>query len=180
MEVERDIADAEDWYETTGVTALYEAFVDLLTEELGFDEVHETYYEENADTGQFKTKIYAEKQLGKGGLYDIGSDTTLVLEFTYFLAHGPSEKEDGEFAQARIQTANISIKVDMPGKDRWIDSLFRRIWFNLVYKDQFHRWVEVAEETMNDFLNICRDFLGFEPVVGKARRLDYEPLEHSI
>ncbi len=180
VRVEREILSKEEWFETFNVVNYYEKLLDILEQDLNFDEVQEVYYEENLSNNDMKVRIIAERPL-EGGFNDTGADTKLRFKIKYFNQGPLKDKEGGGGLYGPMELdLDVYLIVDMPGKDKWHHSFLRRIWFNNVYRRQFLYWVEFAQEEARRYLNETRAYFGMEPVNRKPRRQRYEPLEHSL
>ncbi len=181
FKVEREVVKMEEWFEAFSVVKYYEKLLDILEQDLNFDDVYEVYYEENVDNNDFKVELIATRQL-EGGFRNQISDTELRFYITYFNQSPLKDKEGGKGLYGAVQLdVNTKLVVSMPGeKDNWIHSFLRRIWFNSIYRKQFLYWVELAQEETRRYLNETRAYFGLEPVVRKPRRQRYEPLEHSL
>lgn len=177
--VTREVAEAEDWYQAHGVVELYRKMKKMLEQDLNFDDVQETFFSQNMDNGKLRTNIWAMRELGAHGVADTGADTQMIMEIEYFSRTPLNTTDDGYFGTMELNVTT-ELKVSMPGEDRWMDSMLRRIWFNAIYRKQFRYWVEYAEEETVRYINTVREFLGMEPTVGKSRRLHFEPLVHAI
>lgn len=177
--VSREIAEAEDRYQAHRVVELYRKMKKILEQDMNFDEVQENFFSQNMDNSKFETELWAMRELGGHGVGGTGGSTRLIFEINYWSATPLSATDKGYFGLMELDVLT-KLEVDMPGQDRTIDSLLRRMWFNAIYRRQFRYWVEYAEEETLRFINVVRNFFGFEPTVGKSRRLHFEPLEYSI
>lgn len=177
--VTREVAEAEDWYQTNRIVEYYRKLKKMMEQDLNFDDVQEKFYSQNMTNNRFKTKIWAMRELGGHGIRDRGASTRLIFEIEYFSQTPVRATDDGYFGTMQLDVT-ARLEVDMPGKDRLPDSVLRRIWFNAIYRQQFRYWVEYAEEELLRFINETRSFLGLDPTVGKSRRLHFEPLNYAI
>lgn len=179
IKAERKIVSMEEWFEAEGIDEYYEKLLDILEQDMNFDDIQEVYFEQDMDQSEFDVKVIATRHLGGHGVRGTGSETDLVFEIHYFTQSPPRDSENGLYAAVQMNLDAI-LEVKMPGKDRWIDSVLRRIWFTNLFREQFRYWVELTQEEVKRFLNETRAFFGLEPVVRKPRRMKYEPLEYSI
>ncbi|MDY6789468.1 MAG: hypothetical protein SVV03_05920 [Candidatus Nanohaloarchaea archaeon] len=181
--VTREVASVEDWYQTDGIVDLYKKMKKILEQDFNFDDVQEVFYMQNMDNNKFETEIYATNEVSTRGIrkiQDIGSNTRVVYFINYFPRTPIKSTDDGYFGTMQLDIT-AKLEVDMPGKeDSLMDSVFRRIWFNLLYRQQFYYWVEFTREELLRFVNRVREFLDLEPTVGKTRRLHFEPLESAL
>lgn len=177
--VSREVVEAEDWYQAHRIVEMYRKMKKTLEQDMNFDDVQETFFEQNIDNGKFTTNIVATRELGGHGIADTGASTRMVFDIEYFSRTPVNATDKGYFGVMELNVA-VKLEVDMPGKDRWLDSLLRRVWFNNVYRRQFRYWVEYSEEELIRYLNVVRSFFDLEPAVGKSRRLHFEPLEYAI
>jgi hypothetical protein len=176
---EREIAEAEDRYQAHRVVELYRKMKKILEQDMNFDDVQETFFSQNMDNGKLDVELWAERELGAHGIADSGASTKLIFEIHYWAATPLRATDNGYFGLVELDVLT-KLQVEMPGKDRFVDSLLRRVWFNSIYRRQFRYWIEYGEEETLRFINVVRNFLGFEPTVGKSRRLHFEPLEYSL
>ncbi|MDY6771120.1 MAG: hypothetical protein SV186_04150 [Candidatus Nanohaloarchaea archaeon] len=177
--VSREVAEAEDWYQAHGVVELYRKMKKMLEQDMNFDDVQETFFAQNMDNGKLTTNIWATRELGSHGIADSGASTHMIFEVVYFSRTPINTTDNGYFGTMELDVTT-KLKVEMPGQDRWVDSMLRRAWFNAIYRRQFRYWVEYAEEETIRYINMVREFLDMEPTVGKSRRLHFEPLVHAI
>lgn len=177
--VSRQVAEANDWYQTHRVVELYQKTKKMLEQDMNFDDVQETFFYQNMDNGKFKTEVTAIRELGAHGIADTGASTRMIFYIEYFSQTPVDSTDRGYFGTMELDVT-AELEVDMPGEDRRIDSMLRRIWFNHVYRRQFRYWVEFTEEEVLRYINEVRAFFGLEQTVGKSRRLHFQPLEHAI
>lgn len=174
MEVERSIAEAMDWYQVHRIAEGYKKHRKILKHQLEMDEVYEVYYEQNVDTGYFRAEIVATRDLGRHG----GAGVTLAFDIAMYTRSSPTQTDDGWFGVVELNPI-AKLIVDMPGEDKASHRFFRRIWFSLIFRDQFNYWVEQAEEELLRYINEVRNFYGLEPSIGKTERLHFEPLVYG-
>jgi hypothetical protein len=179
VHVSREVAEAEDWYQAHGVVELYRKMKKMLEQDLNYDDVQETFFSQNMDNGKLHSEIWAMRELGSHGVADTGADTKMILKIDYFSRTPLNTTDDGYFGTMELNVTT-ELELTMPGQDRWMDSMLRRVWFNAIYRKQFRYWVEYAEEETLRYINEVRNFLGLEPTVGKSRRLHFEPLVHAM
>lgn len=179
VKFERKILDVEEWYEAADVIEYYKKLMDILDQDFDFDDIQETEYMENLDSGDMEVSIVATKPLGGEGFRGLGSDTTLRFDIHYFNQSPISDSDEGKWAAVQLDL-DAKLVVDMPGSDNWLHSFLRRIWVKNVYRKQFLYWAEYTQEEVKRFLNETRAFFGLDPVVRKPRRNRYKPLEHSL
>ena len=179
IKAERTIVTMTEWFEAEGIDEYYERLLDLLEQDMNFDDIQEVYFEQDMDQSEFKVKVIATRHLGGHGIRGAGSDTDLVFVIDYFTQSPPRDSENGLFAAVEMDL-EAKLEVSMPGNESWLHSVLRRIWFTNLFREQFRYWVELTQEEVKRFLNETRAFFGLEPVVRKPRRMKYEPLEYSI
>lgn len=178
--VEREVAEARDWYQVHHVVEGYKKMKKLLTHDMSMDRVYEVHYEQNVDSGYFRAEIVATRDLGKQHrVREIGSNVTLALDIAMWLRSGPTETENGKFGLVEFNPI-AKLLVDLPGKrHKRTHQFFRRIWYSLMFREQFEYWVEFAEEELNRYINEVRNFYGLEPTIAKSHRLEFEPLVYG-
>lgn len=164
-----------DWYQVHHVVEGYKKMRKLLKHDMDMDEVYEVYFEQNVDTGYFRAEIISTKELGRHG----GADVTLAFDIAMYTRSAPTMTDDGWFGVLEMNPI-AKLLVEMPGdEDKYTHQFFRRIWYSLIFREQFLYWVEVAEEELIRYINEVRNFYGLEPTVGKTERLRYEPLVYG-
>jgi len=166
----RTVAEAEDWYQVYKVNRGYMRMQKILQWETDMDDVKEHYYEQNLDNNRFRSDTTATKKLD--------SNTTLKFEIKLFPRSDYEETDQGLFG---LMNMNISAKLitKFPISSFLPDSLnkvLRKIWWSLVYREQWERWEEYAEERLRKFITDFRRFYNLEPPVARTKRVDYEPL----
>lgn len=171
---ERTVATAEDWYQVYNAEAGYEDMLDILEWNVEMDLVNETYYEQNIDNNMFRADVTSTKKLD--------DRTTFVLDIkihTRSPGFGALEEtEKGKFGMVTL-TVNSKLSVNPPSSHLMPDFLqnfFKKIWWNLVYKDEWERWEEYAVEWLRRFMNEMRNYYDLEMRPGKAQRVHYEPI----
>lgn len=175
FEVEREVAEAMDWYQVHSIVEGYKKTRKLLKQDLNMDDVYEVYYEQNVDSGYFRAEIVSIRDLGRHG----GARTTLAFDIAMYTRSAPTQTEDGWFGVLQLNPI-AKLVVDMPGsEDSVTHQMARRIWYSALFRKQFLYWVETAEEELNRYINEMRNFFGLEPTVRKTERLHYEPLVHG-
>ncbi|MFB6077027.1 MAG: hypothetical protein ABEK12_02765, partial [Candidatus Nanohaloarchaea archaeon] len=76
--------------------------------------------------------------------------------------------EDGMFCLIELNPV-AKLIVEMPGsKHSRSHQFFRKIWYSLIFGEQFDYWVEYAEEQLNRYVNLVRDFYGLEPTMARS------------
>lgn len=172
--VEREVAEAMDWYQVHRAVEGYKKMRKLLKHDLDMDDVYEVYYEQNVDSGYFRAEIISTRKLGRHG----GANVTLAFDIAMYTRSSPTQTEDGWFGVIELNPI-AKLVVDLPGKDRIDHQLLRRVWYSLIFRNQFLYWVEQAEEELMRYINEMRNFYGLEPTIGKTERLHFEPLVYG-
>lgn len=175
--VEREIAEVMDWYQVHRIVEGYKKMLKLLRDDMLMDNTYEVYFEQNVDSGNFRAEVVSIRDLGtERGIRDIGADVRLAFDIAMYTRTTPTQTENGLFGVLELN-AIAKLLVDMPGKkDSRTHKFFRKIWHDLLFRDQFRYWAEVAEEELLAYINEMRNFYGLEPTTGKTERLSYEPL----
>ncbi|MDY6776835.1 MAG: hypothetical protein SVQ76_01890 [Candidatus Nanohaloarchaea archaeon] len=177
FKVEREVAEAMDWYQAHHAIEGYKKMKKVLNDDIDMDNTYEVYYEQNVDSGKFRTEVISEKELGgEGGVRDVGARVTLAFDIAMWSRTAPKSTDEGLFAVIELNPV-AKLVVDMPGdRDKISHRVFRRIWYSLLFREQFDYWVEYAEEELNRYINEMRNFYGLEPTTAKSHRVEYEPL----
>lgn len=175
--VEREIAEAMDWYQAHHIIEGYKKMKKLLNDDMNMDDTYEVYYEQNLGSGNFRSEIVSIKNLGeRSGTREMGANVDLAFDIAMWTRNPPTSTEDGMFGVLELNPI-AKLVVEMPGsKHKFTHKVFRRIWYELLFHDQFMYWAEYAEEELNRYINEVRNFFGLEPTLSKTERLEYEPL----
>lgn len=175
--VERDIAEAMDWYQVHHVVDGYKKMKKILNDDLEMDDTHEVYYEQNVDSGKFRAEVISVRELGGGeGVREFGADVTLAFDIAMWMRSAPTMTDEGMFGVVELNPV-AKLLVELPGDEhKFTHRMFRRVWYSLVFGEQFEYWAEYAEEELNRYVNAMRKFYGLEPTMAKSQRLHYEPL----
>lgn len=173
--VERAVAGLEDWYQVYDAEAGYEDMLDLLKWNIEMDRVNETYYEQNMDNNMFRAEVTSTKELDSRTTlkFDIRMHTRTSGNFG-----GLKDTERGNFGLASLEIDAI-LELSFPGTKYlpdFLEGIFRKIWWNLAYKEQWERWEEFAFERLRRFATEMRAHYDLEPRPGQARRRRYEPI----
>ncbi|MDY6768769.1 MAG: hypothetical protein SVW02_01535 [Candidatus Nanohaloarchaea archaeon] len=175
--VEREVAEAMDWYQAHHIIEGYRKMKKLLNDDMNMDDTYEVYYEQNIGSGSFRSEIVSIRDIGsRSGTRDIGANVQLAFDIAIWTRTSPTMTDEGMFGVLEVNPV-AKLVVDMPGDEhRFSHRLFRRIWYELLFHEQFEYWVEYAEAELNRYINEVRNFFGLEPTLGKSERLSYEPL----
>lgn len=175
--VEREVAEAYDWYQVHHIVEGYKKMLKLLRDDMHMDDTYEVYFEQNVGSGHFRSEIISIRDLGsERSMKEVGANVRLAFDIAMYTRHPPTETENGMFGILEMNPV-AKLVVDLPGeKDKTTHKFLRRVWYNLLFRDQFQYWAEYAEEQLNKYINEVRNFYGLEPTVGKTQRLTYEPL----
>lgn len=166
--VEREIAEANDWYQVHHVVNGYKKMKKLLNDNIEMDETHEVYYEQNQDSGKFRAEVVSIRELA--------DNVTLAFDIAMWMRSAPTETDEGKFGVVELNPI-AKLLVDMPGDEhKFTHRLYRRIWYSIIFGEQFDYWAEVAVEELNRYVNAMREFYGLEPTMARTERLHYEPL----
>ncbi len=175
--VERDVAEAMDWYQAHNLVEGYKKMKKILNDDIGMDDTYEVYYEQNVGSGSFRSEIVSIKHLGaRSGIRDVGANVKLAFDIAMWTRPAPKSTEEGMFGVVELNPL-AKLLVEMPGdRHKRSHKFLRRIWYELLFRDQFEYWVEYAEEELNRYINEVRNFYGLEPTTSKSHRVEYEPL----
>jgi len=175
--VEREIAEAYDWYQVHRIVEGYKKMLKMLRDDLDMDETYEVYFEQNVDSGYFRTEVITMRDLGsRRGVRDVGANVTLAFDIAMWTRTNPTQTEDGLFGVLELNPI-AKLIVDLPGDEhKRSHQFFRKIWYDYLFREQFEYWAELAEEELNEYINEMRNFYGLEPTPSKTERLAYEPL----
>lgn len=177
FKVERAIAEAMDWYQAHHIIEGYKKMKKILNDDMNMDDTHEVYYEQNVGSGTFRSEIISTRDLGtRGRIRDVGADVQLAFDIAMWTRTAPTATDEGMFGVLEVNPI-AKLVVEMPGdRHSTTHNLFRRIWYELVFHEQFEYWAEYAEEELNRYINEMRNFFGLEPTLARSERLEYEPL----
>lgn len=166
--VEREVAEANDWYQVHNVVDGYKKMKKILNDNIEMDETHEVYYEQNKDSGKFRAEVIS--------LRELADNVTLAFDIAMWMRSSPTETDEGLFGLVELNPV-AKLVVEMPGdQHRFTHQLYRRIWYSLIFGEQFDYWAEYAVEELNRYVNAMRTFYGLEPTMARTERHHYEPL----
>ncbi|MCJ7478664.1 MAG: hypothetical protein MUP63_00610 [Candidatus Nanohaloarchaeota archaeon QJJ-7] len=175
--VEREVAEAMDWYQTHHIIEGYKKMKKLLNDDMNMDDTHEVYYEQNLSSGDFRSEVVSVRDLGeRGGIRDTGARTKLAFDIAMWTRNAPKETEEGMFGVLELNPI-AKLVVELPGDEhKYSHQFLRWVWYEMLFHEQFEYWVEYAEEELNRYINEVREFFGLEPTLAKTQRLEYNPL----
>lgn len=166
--VEREVAEAMDWYQVHHVVDGYKKMKKLLNDNIEMDSTHEVYYEQNADSGKFRAEVVSVRELS--------SRVTLAFDIAMWMRSAPTETEEGLFGVVELNPI-AKLVVELPGDEhKRTHQLFRRVWYSLVFGEQFDRYADLATEELTRYVSEVRDFYGLEPTMQRTERLEYQPI----
>jgi len=166
----REIAEAQDWYNTGRIEEGYEDMMDIFEFEVEMDEVEEQFFEQNLDANMFRAEIVATKQLD--------GRTELIIKVKMFSRPPyPEESDEGLFGLLQLEAySRLNVKFpEVKFLPKFMEKTLRRIWWSLIYSREWQRWEEFAEEHLRLYMKSMREYYGLKPQGGKTRRLEYEP-----
>lgn len=166
----RTVAKAEDWYQVYKINKGYERMQKILQWEVDMDDVNEHYYEQNMTNNRFRTKTTATKKLD--------SNTELLFLIKIFPRSEYKDTDQGLFGlmQMDIKAKLVTSFPTSSFLPDFLNKTLRKIWWSLIYREQWDRWEEYAEERLRKFITEFRKFYNLEPPVSRTKRVDYEPL----
>ncbi len=175
--VERTVAEAMDWYQAHHIIEVYKKMKKILKDDMGMDDVQEPYFEQNVGSGSFRSEIIAVRDLGtRNRTREVGADVQLAFDIAMWTRTDPTMTDEGMFGVLEVNPM-AKVIVDMPGDEhKFSHKLFRRIWYELLFHEQFEYWAEYAEAELNRYINELRNFFGLEPTLAKSESVAYEPL----
>ncbi len=175
--VEREVAEAMDWYQAHHIVEAYKKMKKLLNDDMNMDDTYEVYFEQNVGSGNFRSEIVSVRDLGRRSrTREIGSNVKLAFDIAMWTRTTPTTTDEGLFGVLEVNPI-AKLVVEMPGDEhKFSHRLMRRVWYELLFHEQFEYWAEYAEAELNRYINEVRNFFGLEPTLGKSERLSYQPL----
>ncbi|MDY6769940.1 MAG: hypothetical protein SVU88_03125, partial [Candidatus Nanohaloarchaea archaeon] len=169
--------EAMDWYQAHHIIEGYKKMKKLLNDDMNMDDTYEVYYEQNLTSGSFRSEIVSIRDIGeRSGTREYGADVKLAFDIAMWTRTSPTMTDEGMFGVLELNPI-AKLVVELPGEEhKRTHQLFRRIWYELLFHEQFEYWVEYAEAELNRYINEVRNFFGLEPTLAKSERLSYEPL----
>lgn len=161
-----------EWYESPNVPGIYADHKYIFNQNLDFDKPFESYYEQNVDTGEFKSVMDGSEELPSG-------NGTVKIETTISTKSAPSGENN--FAMVDYST-KLWISYSMPKGIRWLprilasplNRLFRYYYVNYIGEEMLEYDVEYARERHREYFDYIRKYHGEEPVQTKSRQAHFE------
>lgn len=177
FKVERSVAEAMDWYQAHHIIEAYKKMKKILNDDMSMDDTYEVYFEQNVGSGAFRSEIVSIRNLGtRSETREVGADVQMAFDIALWTRTSPTMTDEGLFGVLEVNPI-AKLIVDMPGDEhKFTHRLFRRIWYEFLFHEQFEYWAEYAEAELNRYINELRNFFGLEPTLSKSESIEYEPL----
>lgn len=167
------IETSTEWYESPRVPNIYKNHKYLFNQNMNLGKPFEYYYEQNADTGEFRSQMEVDEDLPS----DNGS---LWIEPDIKTKSAPSGENN--FAMVDY-TVSLYIEYgEIPGGIKWLprvlayplNSLFRYYFIRYVGEEMLEYDIEYARERVREYWDYVRKYHGEEPIQTKSRQAHFE------
>lgn len=167
------IENATEWYESPNVPTIYSEHKYIFNNNMGISKPFEKYYEQNVDSGEFRSTMEATDGLPSGR-------GELTLETNIWTKSPPSG--DNEFAMVDY-SVQLFVEYDIPDGIEFLprflahplNKLFQRYFINYIGEEMLEYDIEYARERMIEYYEYIRKYHGEEPVQTRSRRSSYDP-----
>lgn len=168
-----EIQNRVDWYESPNVPTIYEDHKYIMKQNMGMSRPEETFYQQNMDSNEFKSDMYADMSLpsGKGDLR---------IETNIWTKSAPSGENNFCMVEYLVKT---KIRYDMAGGitflprifARPLNRLFKKFFIDYIGEEIVDRDGEFALEKTKEYYNYVRRYHGEEPMQTKTRQAEFNP-----
>lgn len=167
------IENATEWYESPNVPTIYADHKYIFNNNMSMGKPFEVYYEQNVDSGEFKSVMEASEELPS-------SRGELLLETNIKTKSPPSG--DNNFAMVDY-SVQLFVKYDLPGGVKFLprflahpmNKMFRYYFLKHIGEEMLEYDIEYARERMIEYYDYIRQYHGEEPVQTRSRREHYDP-----
>ncbi|MFB6241288.1 MAG: hypothetical protein ABEJ36_00610 [Candidatus Nanosalina sp.] len=167
------IESTTEWYESPNVGTIYEDHKYLFNQNMDMNKPFETFYFQNADTGEFKS----EMNVGESLPSDNG---TLNISVTIKTKNAPSGENN--FAMMDY-SAELDLEYgEIPNGINWLprilayplNRMFRYYFIRYIGEEMLEYDIEYARERFKEYFQYIRKYHGEEPVQTKSRQAHFE------
>jgi hypothetical protein len=168
------VANKKEWYDSPHVPQIYKDHKKIVKQNMGMNRPEETFYYENADSGDFESNMKVTEGLPS----DYGE---FKLEIDISLPGGPpSGENDACMVEYFVKS---SIKYDEPPGITFLprflayplNRFFKWAFIEFVAEEQIEYDGEYAQERVNEYFQYIRKYHGEEPLQAKSRQAVYNP-----
>lgn len=172
-----DVQNRMEWYESPNVPTIYTDHKYIFKQNMGMGRPEETYYEENADSGDFKSEMEVTEDLPSG----IG-DGEMKIEVEINTLSPPSGENDFCLVSYTVDT-----QVKYGGVPQGVKFLprflanplnrfFKWAFMQFIAEEMVDRDGEYAIERTREYFQYLRKYHGEEPTQTKSRQAEFTPL----
>lgn len=169
-----EIQNRMDRYESPHIPRIYKDHKYIFKQNMQMPRPEEVFYEQNMDSGEFKSVIEAEEPLpsGKG---DLKIETDLATKYE------PSGENDFAGIDYLVST---HVRYDVPNGitflprilARPLNQFFRYAYMKFLAIEMVERDGEYAIEKTREYFQYLRKYHGEEPIQTKSRQSEFKPV----
>ena len=166
-----------EWYESPNVPSIYAEHKYIFNNNMNISKPFEKYYEQNVDSGDFKSTMEAYDGLPSGR-------GDLTIETNISTKSPPSG--DNNFAMVDY-SVQLFVEYDLPGGITFLprflahplNKLFQYYFINYLGEEMLEYDVEYAREKLAEYFDYIRKYHGEEPVQTRTRQESFEPTDEE-
>lgn len=167
------VENKTEWYESPNVPSVYAEHKYIFNNNMGISKPFEKYYEQNVDSGGFRSTLVADDHLPSGR-------GKLTIETDIKTKSPPSG--DNNFAMVDY-SVELFVEYDLPDGIKFLprflahplNKLFQRYFLNYIGEEMLEYDIEYARERLIEYYEYIRKYHGEEPVQTRSRRESFEP-----
>jgi hypothetical protein len=168
------IQNRMEWYESPNVPTIYRDHVYIFNKNMDFSRPEETFYKQNVDSNDFRSKLDARHPLPSGR-----GDMRIKVRIS--TKYPPSGENDFAMVEYLVDS---EIKYDIPKGAtflpriiaRPLNNMYRRIFMRFIGEEMVERDGEFAIEKTREYFQYIRKYHGEEPVQTKSRQAEFTPI----
>lgn len=171
-----DVQNRMEWYDSPNVPSIYTDHKYIFKQNMGMGKPEETYYEQNIDSGDFKTSMEVTESLPSG----IGGGE-MKIEVEINTLNPPSGENNFCLVAYTVDT---KVKYDVTQGVRFLprflanplNRFFKWAFMQYIAEDMVDRDGEYAIERTTEYFQYLRKYHGEEPTQTKSRQTEFTPL----
>lgn len=169
------VENATEWYESPNVPTIYADHKYIFNQNMGISKPFEKYYQENVDSGEFKSIMEAYDGLPSGR-------GDLTIETNIKTKSPPSGENNFAMVDYSVQ---LFVEYDLPGGLTFLprflahplNKVFRYYFLRHIGEEMLEYDIEYAREKMIEYYDYIRKYHGEEPVQTRTQREHFDPGE---
>lgn len=167
------IQNRKEWYESPNVPSIYKDHIYIFDKNMDMNRPEETYYKQNVDSNEFRSKLDCTEELPSG-------NGDMRISVRLMTKNPPSGENDFAMVEYMVDT---ELKYDMPQGITFLPRIiakplnetFRVFFYQFIGENMVEYDGEYALERTREYFQYLRKYHGEEPTQTKTRRSEYTP-----